>query len=167
MMPLSGFPAYLFKKLTGRWEGSSKTWFEPGKLADESHIRGEFTTVFEGQFLRHTYQGFIEGKPRHGEEMMAFNPITRLFQVAWVDNFHMSTAIMLLQGRATDLGFSVQGEYDVGENQPRCGWRSELVLHDENHLTLTAFNITPEGREAKAVEVHYQRVISITETPGQ
>ena len=24
----------LFKKLIGKWEGNSRTWFEPGKLAD-------------------------------------------------------------------------------------------------------------------------------------
>lgn len=35
----------LFEKMTGKWEGSCRTWFEPGKLADESKVTGEITTI--------------------------------------------------------------------------------------------------------------------------
>ncbi len=66
----------LFEKLAGRWQGTCRTWFEPGKLADESKVTGEITKVLEGRFLRHTYESTIQGKPRRGEEMIAFNSIT-------------------------------------------------------------------------------------------
>ncbi len=45
----------LFKKLIGKWKGDVKTWFEPGKLADESTVVGEFTPLLEGKFIRHSY----------------------------------------------------------------------------------------------------------------
>jgi hypothetical protein len=50
-------PKVLFQKMAGRWEGTCRTWFEPEKLADESNVKGEFTDVLDGLFLRHTYQG--------------------------------------------------------------------------------------------------------------
>jgi hypothetical protein len=72
----------LFEKLTGKWEGTCRTWFEPGTLADESNVTGEITQVVDGRFLRHTYEGTIQGKPRHGEELIAFNSVANAFQTS-------------------------------------------------------------------------------------
>ena len=134
----------LLKKLLGKWEGDCRTWFEPGKLADESKVTGEFVSVLDGRFVRHSYAGMIQGKPRRGEELIAFNTMTKAFQTSWVDDFHMNYAIMFSQGAATERGFKVRGDYDVGNGQPKWGWRTEYELVDDNQLLITAYNIQPD-----------------------
>jgi Protein of unknown function (DUF1579) len=147
----------LFRQLAGTWQGDSQTWFEPDKLADQSQVRSQFSLVFNGRFLRHIYEGSMQGKPRKGEELIAFNAITGLYQVTWIDDFHMNYAILFSQGPARENGWDVLGQYDVGADQAPWGWRTRYELLDPDHLTVTAFNIVPGGPEAKAVECVYER----------
>ena len=150
-------PEKFLGKCVGKWQGTVKTWFEPEKLADESKVSGEIVSLLNGNFFRHTYEGSMKGKPRHGEETLAMNGITKKFQITWFDDFHMSYAILISEGETTERGFSVSGQYDWAPGKPQGGWRTEYELIDQDHLTITAYNIM-EGEETKAVETVYERV---------
>ncbi len=91
----------LFKKLIGKWVGNSRTWFEPGKLADVSKITGEFVDVLDGRFVRHTYEGTIQGKPRHGEDLMEKKKTWRE-KVNEFKEHAAANSYMVIHGQRTD-----------------------------------------------------------------
>jgi len=145
--------------MEGNWQGISRTWFEPDKVANEAAVEGTIKAVLNGRFLMHEYKSTFAGKPLEGINIIGYDLNTRSFQSAWIDSFHMSTGIMFSKHKTEEGPFNVLGGYEVNYNNEEqiWGWRTEIVLKDNDHLIITAYNITPEGEEQLATEISYTR----------
>ena len=155
-------PHHFLAQLAGNWRGTSKLWLEPGKLADESAVVGTIQLLLEGRFALYLYQGSIEGESQHGMFTFGYNTTLEQYEASWLDSFHNNTAIMFCTGNSKEKGFFVLGDYPDLTGGPDWGWRTEVELVDADHLVITAYNINPEGVEAKAVETKLTRVQSYT-----
>ncbi|MCI0556081.1 MAG: DUF1579 domain-containing protein [Anaerolineae bacterium] len=154
----SGSPHHFLAKLAGSWTGVSKLWLEPDSLTDESPVVGTIQIILEGRFALYLYQGSIEGEVQHGIFTFGYNTLLDRYEASWVDSFHNNTAIMFCTGNLKENGFFVLGYYPDPTGGPDWGWRTEVELLDGDHLIITAYNIDPEGGEAKATEALLTRV---------
>jgi hypothetical protein len=160
-------PHRFLNALVGAWQGTARTWFQPDELADESSISGTIRAALGGRFVIHEYQGSLQGKPLAGLAIHGYHNDFQRFETAWVDSFHMGTGNMMSVGEsgATSANAngareaSVLGHYSLpAPGSPTWGWRTTLGMPDRDHLIITHYNITPEGQEARAVEIAYTRV---------
>lgn len=143
--------------LVGEWEGPSKTWFAPGEAPHEARSHARFRPVLGGMFIQQEYESSLDGEPFEGLAFYGWDTNEEKHVVVWVDTFHMSTGPMLSKGLA-DEGelLNVLGTYQAGDEV--WGWRTVIKIDGQDRLEVVAYNITPAGEEAKAIEVQYRRV---------
>ena len=144
--------------LVGNWQGTTKTWFKPDELADESEWQGEMKLVLGGRFLLYTYQGGLQGNPFEGVALLGYNPQRSRYEMAWVDSFHNGSAIMFSHGGDKAGAFNVLGSFPTGPDSPDWGWRTEVLPQEDGTLIITHYGVTPDGDEWKGVETVYSKV---------
>jgi hypothetical protein len=154
----SGSPHHLLARLAGGWTGTSRLWLEPDTLADEAPMVGNIQLILDGRFALFLYQSSIQGETQHGMFTFGYNTTLDRYEGSWVDSFHNNTAIMFCVGTSMENGFSVLGSYPDPTGGPDWGWRTLVQLLDDDHLLVTAYNILPDGEEARATEARLTRV---------
>ena len=150
-------PHHFLAQLAGNWRGTSKLWMEPDKLASESPIVGTIQIILDGRYALFLYQTSIEGEAQHGMFTIGYNTLLDQYETSWVDSFHTNTSIMFCTGHEKENGFFVLGSYPDPTGGPDWGWRTEVEFNGVE-LIITAFNILPEGLEAKATEIILKKV---------
>ncbi len=154
---LTSGPHRWLNALVGVWQGTSRIWFGPGNLHDESPVQGQISPVLGGRFMRHEYQGSVKGKPQTGLAIFGISLAPGGEQeCAWADSWHMSTGLLFSKGKPSPDAFNVLGHYAAGTES--WGWRTTIAHPAQDLIEIRMFNISPAGEEDLAVEVDYRRV---------
>src|SRR5690606_34776246 len=102
----------------------------------------------------HEYESSFQGKPFKGMTILGYDLQNEQWQAAWVDSFHMSTAIMFSEGNPA-ANFNVMGSYGSPGVPGRWGWRTEVSQPKDNSIIIAHYNVPPGEEEVLAVEIKY------------
>jgi hypothetical protein len=148
---------HALQRLAGEWEGTARVWFEPGKLGDEAPIRGSIRVVLGGRFVVHEYATTFMGTPNEGIAIIGWHIDAGRYEMAWVDAGHNGSAIMFSEGGHAAAGIAVLGSYFATDGSAAWGWRTTIETPADDRLLITAWNVSPDGDEARATEIEYRR----------
>lgn len=152
--PLPESPVHArLSRWVGRYEGTAKTYLEPGKPPLEAPWQGEIQPLLGGRFVAFDYRSELFGDPFAGLMLVGFERDKAEFQVTWVDSFHTGTATLLSVGPEGQGAIDVKGRYYVKQTHEYWGWRTEIHDDQEGALTIRMFNATPDGQEMLGVEI--------------
>jgi hypothetical protein len=143
-----------FTALIGKWEGETKTIFDPSAGHEAGHTKTEFKFILDNLFLEETYEGSIGSKTHNGRRILGFDSRLNAITCCWMDTFHTGATAMARSGPIDPSKISVLGHYYGGSD--KWGWRTDFVLKDDE-LTIQQFNISPSGQVDLAVESKLRR----------
>lgn len=145
--------------LIGLWSGENLlrlSWETPSDF----NSRGELTAAMaiRDKFLTVNYQWSYKDTPHEGLLLLGFDTNSATVNAAWVDSWHSNTKPLILSGTINESKtIDLRGSYEV-PNHPDWGWRI-VITPAEKDLSMTMYNISPEGEEDLAVQADYKRVL--------
>ncbi len=142
---------------TGQWKGNYQLWLMPETDANQSPSAATVLPVVKGKFARLDYTWMWEGELQEGSLLIGYETQTGSVTAVWIDAWHNGNKFMICHGKMRDGAIDVLGSYPAPSG-PDWGWRTVIKPGGPDSLRLTMYNVTPEGKEALAVDVRYTPV---------
>jgi hypothetical protein len=142
------------RECAGAWAGRSLLYLppDPPRECDSEAI---VTPILGGRFVRLDYTWAFDGAAQEGTLLIGYEARHSRFTAIWGDTWHMSDALMVSRGEASEgPALSVFGTYAV-EGWPDWGWRIVLEPRDDGSLQMLMYNVSPEGEADLAVDATY------------
>ena len=143
----------------GTWTYTAQWWMSPDGPPESMTGSATNSLIFGGRFLKQEILGQVEGQPPfEGIGFTGYDNLRKEYQTVWFDN--MATGMMTGTGQfdAATKTLTDQGDFScpvTGETHRR--FRTAWTVINQDHTTYENYMRTPEGREFKAMEIHYTR----------
>lgn len=155
----AGTPGKQHKWLAGKagaWEYSGKFWMDPSQPPVDAAGTAERSVLLGGRVLAETVKSEFMGQPFEGYGLTGYDNIQQQFWSTWSDN--MSTHVIFSTGTCDDQGeCTLSGEYPDAVSGKTKTMR--VVSRDEgpDKEVHEAFDVGPDGKEHKSMELVYTR----------
>ena len=147
------------KAMDGKFDADVSAYEAPGAPPEKSKGVATNALVLGGRYLKSDYAGTIMGNmPFHGMGLFGYDNMKKKYVTLWVDE--MSTQMMISEGTADAAGkvITVSGQYDSPmDNNAKHTMKQVWTIADNDHHTFEAWDIGPDGKEMKMLEIKYTR----------
>jgi hypothetical protein len=143
-------------RLVGEWRGTYQLWLPPDPRR-ESESSASIGLRAGDRFVAIEYVWSFDGRAEQGLLLVGYEKARDAVTAVWIDSWHMSDKFMICEGRGQKggvIGFS--GSYAAPPG-PDWGWRTEIFAGDPGSFRMVMYNVSPDGKEERAVEANYQR----------
>ena len=148
----------LFVNLVGKWTGQNLlrlSWVTPPEYISPSTV--SVLPEAKGKFLSFRYTWSHENVTHGGFLLVGYDTEKKIATAAWVDSWHMSSAVMFCRGTIDPQGtIDLRGSYEAPPG-PDWGWRIIISTPSSTELQIIMYNCSPEGGEDLAVKAEYKR----------
>jgi len=139
--------------LAGEWTGVKHLWLDPDEPDASSPSLLTVTLDPQRPAFRMAYTWKYDGKNIAGILDVTFGG--GVVRSVWTDTFHTAPDQMALEGSLDNDRVTLLGR-SLAPPVPDWGWR--MVLEpDERQFIVRMFNVAPDGREDRAVEIAWHR----------
>ena len=144
------------RKMAGVWSTESKSFYPDPENPTISKGMSTFKVLLGGRFVQQTFKGEYGGQPFQGMGLSGYDNAKKKYVGSWVDS--MGTSIMASEGtfdeKTKTLTEIATSSSPIGEMKMKLTSKDL----DENTMFFTMFNITPDGKEVKMMEITYKRM---------
>lgn len=143
--------------LAGTWAVESKAWMGPGE-PHTSKATAVCTMIFGGRYLVEEFKGEFAGTPFEGRGITGFDNTAKQFQSVWIDS--MSTGLGVGTGSLDASGKVLTSTMTYMDPKTGKEGRMKAVLRivDEKTHIFEMFEVGPDGKESKSMEMTYRKV---------
>ncbi len=147
----------VLKKMVGEWNCTVKNWMDPSQPPTEAKSTSVVTALMDGRYIQEQTTGEMMGMPFSGMGISGYDNIMKKYVSTWMDNF--GTGIMMSQGTPDASGNVIT--WTGSASDPATGkmvkYRMVSRVTDENKRSFEMYSAGPTGKEAKMMEITYER----------
>lgn len=145
------------KALVGKWQTVNRAWMAPDQPPVETKGTAEKHMILGDRFVQEDYKGTVMGKPFSGQGLTGYDNNKQKFTNTWADT--MTTALFTLEGTADAGGKDVvlAGSAYCPIEKRNKNYRQVLHIESDKKHSFEMFEVGPDGKETKTMEVIYTR----------
>ena len=152
-----GEPHRQFRQRAGTWDVTVRMWPAPGAPAEESKGVSECSLIMGDRYVLEKLESTALGQPFSGLGLLGFDNIKKKYVAVWIDS--MSTGIMTSEGTPAADGKSVEYIGDLPDPVANKYRQQRAVEYedDADHRRMEAFDVGPDGKLFRSMEMLYVR----------
>ncbi|HEX9979933.1 MAG TPA: DUF1579 domain-containing protein [Flavobacterium sp.] len=141
----------------GTWTEETTMWMEPGGEPTKGTMTAESKMILGGRYQETVHKGSFMGMPFEGISTIGYDNASKKMVSSWVDNMGTGIMHMTADYDGTSKSMEFKGEVTDPITKKAKPSREIFTLVDNDTRKMEMFDVTPDGKEFKTMEIIMRR----------